>query len=144
MADFALLESQKMISRKTQCGNCGNSLSRFFSKNFVKVTFLLKKLLELFDEIFCETKSYIFPLCAVGEFTLTIFRWRFHEKSVVRVHFLFLHNIGSSQCGNLWIIPPVKILQNLEKFPSKWLTKWNCYKIAFWKLQLLQISRGIA
>ena len=28
----------------TQCGNCGNLLSRFFNKNFVKATSLLKKL----------------------------------------------------------------------------------------------------
>ena len=31
---------------KTQCGNYRNSLSHFFDKNFMKVTFLLKKLLE--------------------------------------------------------------------------------------------------
>ena len=35
------------------CGNFGNLLSRIFSKNFVKATFLLKKLLNSwFDEIF--------------------------------------------------------------------------------------------
>ena len=37
----------------TQCGNYGNLLSLFFGKNFVKVTFLLKKSLNSwFDEIF--------------------------------------------------------------------------------------------
>ena len=37
----------------TQCGNYGNLLSHFFDKNFVKVTFLLKKILKSwFDEIF--------------------------------------------------------------------------------------------
>jgi len=36
-----------------QCGNYKNSLSRIFGKNFVKVTVLLKKLLnKWFDEIF--------------------------------------------------------------------------------------------
>ena len=30
----------------SQCGNYGNSLSRFFEKNFVKATFLLNKLLK--------------------------------------------------------------------------------------------------
>ena len=30
-----------------QCGNFGNLLSQFFDKNFVKVTVLLKKLLDL-------------------------------------------------------------------------------------------------
>ena len=36
-----------------QCGNYGNSLSRIFGKNFVKVTILLNKLLKSwFDEIF--------------------------------------------------------------------------------------------
>ena len=39
--------------RVTQCGNYGNLLSRIFSKDFVKVTVLLKKLLKSwFDEIF--------------------------------------------------------------------------------------------
>ena len=34
------------ISFKRQCGNYGNSLSHLFDKNFVKVTFLLKKILK--------------------------------------------------------------------------------------------------
>ena len=38
---------------KSQCGNYGNSLSRIFGKNFVKVTVLLNKVLKSwFDEIF--------------------------------------------------------------------------------------------
>ena len=40
-------------SVRAQCGNCGNSLSHFSDKNFVKVTFLVKKLLKSwFHEIF--------------------------------------------------------------------------------------------
>ena len=36
-----------------QCGNCRNSLSHFFHKNFVKAMLLLKNLLDrCFDEIF--------------------------------------------------------------------------------------------
>ena len=67
MADFQRLEGPKLISRKiwgtklkfpqcviflfTQCGNCRNSLSHFFRKNFVKAMILLKKLLNSwFDE----------------------------------------------------------------------------------------------
>ena len=39
----------------TQCGNCRNSLSHFFRKNFVKAMVLLKKLLNSwFDEIFFQ------------------------------------------------------------------------------------------
>ena len=39
----------------THCGNHGNSLSRFFGKKFVKVTVLLKKLLNsCFDGIFAK------------------------------------------------------------------------------------------
>ena len=35
------------------CGNYGNLLSQFFDKNFVKVTFFMKKILKSwFDEIF--------------------------------------------------------------------------------------------
>ena len=38
-----------------QCGNYGNSLSHYFGKNFVKVTYLLKKILKSwFDEIFFQ------------------------------------------------------------------------------------------
>ena len=37
----------------SHCGNYGNSLSRFYGKNFVKITFLLNKLLKnWFHEIF--------------------------------------------------------------------------------------------
>ena len=37
----------------SQCGNCCDLVSHIFGKNFVKVTFLLKKLLKSwFDEIF--------------------------------------------------------------------------------------------
>ena len=42
-----------MSECSAQCGNYGNLLSHFFDKNFVKVTFLLKKILKSwFDEIF--------------------------------------------------------------------------------------------
>ena len=54
------------------------------TQNFVKVTFLLKKLLELFDEIFCETKSYIFPLCGgiySHNFSMTVSRKKCCESA---------------------------------------------------------------
>ena len=49
----------------TQCGNYGNSLSRIFGKNFVKVTVLLNKLLKSwFDEIFFGEREFlVFPHC---------------------------------------------------------------------------------
>ena len=41
------------VGKITQCENCGNLLSHFFDKNFVKVTFLPKKIPKSwFDEIF--------------------------------------------------------------------------------------------
>ena len=41
--------------RNPQCGNCRNSLSHFFRKNFVKTMVLLKKWLNSwFDEIFFQ------------------------------------------------------------------------------------------
>ena len=51
----------------TQCGNYRNLLSHFFGKNFVKPTFLLKKLLKSwFDEIFFgESKFFILPHCVL-------------------------------------------------------------------------------
>ena len=47
------------------CGNYGNSLSRIFGKNFVKVTVLLKKLLKSwFHEIFFGEREFLkFPHC---------------------------------------------------------------------------------
>ena len=46
-------KSLTVISCDSQCGNYGNSLSRIFRKNFVKVTVLLNRLLKSwFDEIF--------------------------------------------------------------------------------------------
>ena len=51
----------------TQCGNCGNSLSRIFGKNFVKVTVLLNELLKrvhLTEYFFGESKFRVFStLC---------------------------------------------------------------------------------
>ena len=45
----------------SQYGNYGNLLSLFFGKNFVKVTFLLKKLLKSwFDEIFLVTVNFCY------------------------------------------------------------------------------------
>ena len=52
----------------TQCGNCKNTLSPYFRKNFVKVTFLLKKLLTIwfdFDRIVFSMRENFtfFTLC---------------------------------------------------------------------------------
>ena len=55
---------------RAQCGNCCAIVSYIFGKNFVKVTFILKKSLKsYFDEnFFGETKFFTFPHCA-GEIT---------------------------------------------------------------------------
>ena len=43
-----------------QCGNCRNSLSHFFRKNFVKTMVFLKKLLNSwFDEIFFSEREFL-------------------------------------------------------------------------------------
>ena len=39
-------KSVRVNFHNTHCGNCGNLLSHFFDKNFVKVPFLLKKILK--------------------------------------------------------------------------------------------------
>ena len=56
--------SSRNIYQVKKCGNYGNSLSHFFDKNFVKVTFLLKKMLKSwFDEIFyAEAAEAIYHL----------------------------------------------------------------------------------
>ena len=77
------LRGRQWISRFstlcTQCGYNGNLLSLFFGKNSVKVTFLLKKLLNTFkwfDEIFLGKKRNLF-------FTVLFFSimMQFHEKT---------------------------------------------------------------
>ena len=59
--------SRNICSPHPQCGNNRNLLSRFFGKNFVKTTNLLKKSLNSwFDEtFFSESKFLVFPQCAL-------------------------------------------------------------------------------
>ena len=81
----------------SQCGNCGNTLSYLLDKNFVKLTFLLKKLL----------KSW------------------FHDFFSLRENFSFFHTVGfdcerypkfyvkrlqvqNTQCGNFGNFPPLQ------------------------------------
>ena len=55
-------------SYSSQCGNCRNSLSHFFRKNFVKAMVLLKKLLNSwFDDFFFQWEriSRFFTLCSL-------------------------------------------------------------------------------
>ena len=55
ICNFVFTENFVQSVSITQCGNYEILLSRFFDKNFVKVTFLLKKVLNSwFDEIFYE------------------------------------------------------------------------------------------
>ena len=110
--------------RDTQCGNNINSLSYNFDKNFVKATFLLKKLLKSwFHEIFfqwerksCFSTLYVHTAtvfvekreihCHANFFPSTQFIvkffsemliWRnFYEKSVA----VKFRNFHSAQCGN--------------------------------------------
>ena len=64
---------------ETQCGNCGNSLSRFFGKIFVKVTVLLKKLLTSWfhENFFSEREFPQFPHCVFT--AINYGEYRFHE-----------------------------------------------------------------
>ena len=55
----------KFLSKSSHRGNYGNSLSYFFDKSFVKVTFVQKKMLKsLFDEfLFGWHRLFIFTHC---------------------------------------------------------------------------------
>ena len=46
MFEFRIIFRYILVSKTAQCGNFGNLLSRIFGKNFVKATFLLKKLVK--------------------------------------------------------------------------------------------------
>ena len=82
------------------CGNNGNLLSsHIFGKNFVKITFLLKKLLESwFDEFFLsDSKIFIFPHCDTqifGYFLKSLqsfFTWKwFQQKKSSKRDFFFV------------------------------------------------------
>ena len=84
------------ILHSAQCGNYGNSLSRIFGKNFVKVTVLLNKLLikSWFDEIFFrwERISRFSTLCMITlwklrNFTATIFSQKFRQINILLMNF---------------------------------------------------------
>ena len=71
-----------------QCGNFGNSLSHIFDKNFMKTTFLLRKLLKRwFDEIFFrfEWIFHFITLSQSGNYgnLLSGFFWQKFRKSNV-------------------------------------------------------------
>ena len=63
-----------LVSLIIQCGNYGNLLSRIFGKKFVKLTDLLKELLNSwFDGIFfSESKFFIFRHCGLPTYIYSI------------------------------------------------------------------------
>ena len=76
---FCDLELNTSVSRNfqaynAQCGNDGNSLTRIFGKNFVKVTVLLNKLLksDLTKYFVGEREFLVFPHCAMKVRTLNL------------------------------------------------------------------------
>ena len=76
-----------------KCGNCGNLLGHFFEKNFVKVTFLLKKILQSwFDEIFLgDSKFFIFPHCTV--------HW---QKNTRQINYFVISIVKTLLSRNFW------------------------------------------
>ena len=80
----------------TQCGNCRNSLSHSFRKNFVKAMGLLKKLLNSwFDEIFFQWEriSRFSTLC------ITKLIWRIFPtltNDVLNIAIFFSENLWNS------------------------------------------------
>ena len=93
----------------TQCGKNGNLLSHFFGKNFVKATFLLKKLLNSwYDEIFWWE-------CRVN-FSITTLVWK-NEKFTATPQFFSVKSIYSKTLIS-W------------NFCEKW---WEWIHSAVWK-----------
>ena len=96
----------------TQCGNCCAFVSHIFGKNFVKVMFLLKKLLELIWRIFLffflvrlnfslfHTVRYILSKKLL-KFTATVFSQKFRQINVLQGIFRFSPLCGNygTQCG---------------------------------------------
>ena len=95
-----LVQYFSMLCLITKCGNYGNSFSRIFAKNYVKITVLLNKLLKSwFDEIFCwwERISRFSTLCikdffreinSLDDFFVKLTLNNFFNKSVDFTEFL--------------------------------------------------------
>ena len=87
-----------------QCGNYGNSLSRIFGKNFVKVTVLLNKLVKSwFDEIFFWWER-IFRFSTLWLMLFLTILWQLNGRNIVynslsRLHIL---TISPSLRGHGW------------------------------------------
>ena len=70
-----------------QCGNYGNLLSHFLAKNFVKITFLLKKILKSWFDEFFDGWQFIFPHFVTWTFAALLWpldlkkHWIFHHFS---------------------------------------------------------------
>ena len=81
---------------ESQCGNCRNSLSHFFRKNFVKALVLPKELLNCwFDEIFCQWET-ISRFSTLWESYFGIFRSYFKDLDL---HLPQLESIDLSNSG---------------------------------------------
>ena len=118
-----------------QCGICRNSLSHFFDKNFVKVTFLLKNILKSwFDEIFLgDSKFFIFPHCGaimhiIGVSTqkIQIFTWTLLIYSVQNWTSIF--QFTGKQMGNLAsnLVEAchVMVIKMATNVVIKWVWSW--------------------
>ena len=96
----------------SQCGNYGNSLSRIFGKNFVKVKVLQKKLLyKWFDEIiFNESKFPWFPQCGKCK-KFTFISWKSFECD---------HRLASLLSGNYCVSC---LISTLSRFSYKRISR---------------------
>ena len=74
-----------------QCGNCRNSLSHFYRKNFVKAMVLLKKLQKSwFDEIFFSEREFLCGFYEICEITYNL-----HLLICTNLHFsVFISNLN--------------------------------------------------
>ena len=127
-----------------QCGNYGNSLSRIFGKNFVKVTVLLS---DLTKYLFSESKFPWFPQCAqfnviicdVSYMILSKFPWNWLISNTRRNNNLFIE-MGifflkwNYDCP--WVDRAISILTwkiFLEQDRKNLKTKWRKCQIAAYK-----------
>ena len=120
MTKYFFDEREFLVFPYCDCGTYGNLLSRLFEKNFVKVTFSLKKLLKnwFHGKKFRWERILRFPHCALctvwklRKFSLTLFWQKFREtnsltkeitkelvsrkKFSVRENFTFFHTVATS------------------------------------------------
>ena len=120
------VENEKFT--RTHCGNYGNSLSRIFGKNVVKVTVLLSKLLKSwFDEIFLWWDFLVFPRCVIVKV------WKLWKSTHSPSKFLYFPHCDCGKMRNLLSSLFIKNFVKARHLLNELLKGWFDGKKLWWE-----------